>query len=156
MIPTYGEPLPGVRVIQHVKHQDHRGDFCETWKISDDGMRGTFRQLNTATSSQWVVRGMHRQDQTKLVMPVLGKIFDVALEPETGRWFAAELDRDHALFIPAQYAHGYMVLSKRSVVQYIVDAPYNKPAEENYRWDQYSIAWPTAIVPVLSDKDRAG
>jgi dTDP-4-dehydrorhamnose 3,5-epimerase len=151
---TYGEQLLGVKIIQHTRHADHRGSFCETWKTQDDGMRGSYRQLNTAVSSQFVVRGMHRQDQTKLVMPVVGKIFDVALDPETGRWFAAELDETCALFIPPKYAHGYMALSECSVVQYIVDAPYNKALEENFKWDQYNIAWPTAIEPLLSDKDR--
>lgn len=151
---TYGELLPGVQIIQHTRHSDLRGNFCETWKTTNDGMRGTYRQLNTAVSSQWVVRGMHRQDQSKLVMPVVGRIFDVALNPESGRWFAVELDESCALFIPPEYAHGYMALSERSIVQYIVDAPYNKPKEENFGWNQFGIEWPTAIVPVLSDKDR--
>jgi dTDP-4-dehydrorhamnose 3,5-epimerase len=151
---THGKLLPGVRIIQHTKHQDLRGDFCETWQSGNDGMRGTFRQLNTATSLQYVIRGMHRQDQTKLVMPVLGKIFDVALDPKTGDWFAVNLDKTCALFIPPQYAHGYMTLSEQSIVQYIVDMPYNKSAEENFCWNEFCIEWPSAIVPILSDKDK--
>ena len=47
-----------------------------------------------------------------------------------------------------------MALSDRTVVQYIVDAPYNKEAEENFKWNQYNIIWPTEIEPILSDKDR--
>ena len=77
----YGEMLPGVRLIKHKKHEDHRGDFCELWKISnDEPMRGTFRQLNIATSKKGVLRDMHRQDQTKFVTAVTGTVFDVALE----------------------------------------------------------------------------
>jgi len=151
---TYGELLSGLKIVEHVKHNDNRGNFCETWKTVNDGMRGTFRQLNTATSKQHVIRGMHRQNQSKLVMPVYGRIFDVALEPETGKWFAIELDNTCGLLIPPQYAHGYMSLSELAIVQYIIDMPYNKELEENFKWNQYNIAWPTVITPLLSEKDK--
>jgi dTDP-4-dehydrorhamnose 3,5-epimerase len=150
---TYGELLPGLKVITHRKFNDERGNFCELWKINDDGMRGDFRQLNIATSVYNVLRGMHRQNQTKIVMPVYGKIFDVALEPETGKWFGIELDENTALSIPPEYAHGYLVLSDTSIVQYVVDAPYNKSEEENFKWDGYNIEWPISGTPLLSVKD---
>ena len=150
---TYGEFLPGLKVITHRKFNDERGNFCELWKINDDGMRGDFRQLNIATSVYNVLRGMHRQNQTKIVMPVYGKIFDVALEPETGKWFGIELDENTSLSIPPQYAHGYLVMSEKSIVQYVVDAPYNKPEEENFNWDNYNIEWPLTEPPILSSKD---
>ena len=57
--------LPGLQIIQHLKHADSRGDFCELWGINNDNMRGTYRQLNIATSKQNVLRGMHRQNHTK-------------------------------------------------------------------------------------------
>ena len=138
----FGEMLPGLEIIQHVKHKDSRGDFCEAWKLGNDSMRGPthngwpFRQLNIATSSKNVLRGMHRQNQFKCVMPVYGKIFDVALEPESGKWFGIELDETCALLIPPQYAHGYLVMSDKTVVQYIVDRPYNKAEEENFNWNK--------------------
>jgi dTDP-4-dehydrorhamnose 3,5-epimerase len=145
--------LPGVELITHNKFADHRGDFCELWKSSSDGMRGTYRQVNLARSRYNVLRGLHRQDQTKLVMPVTGRIFDVAVNPETGAWCGAVLDKNTALLIPPEYAHGYLVLSDEAVVQYVVDAPYNKALEENFKWNAYGIAWPNSQEPVLSDKD---
>ena len=145
--------LPGVEIITHNKHSDERGDFCELWKISKDNMRGSFRQINLATSKFNVLRGMHRQNQTKLVMPIVGIIYDVVLNPETDEWCGVHLDKDTALFVPPQYAHGYLVLSEFSVVQYVVDAPYNKPEEENFKWNAYGIEWPTK-TPLMSDKDR--
>jgi dTDP-4-dehydrorhamnose 3,5-epimerase len=150
----YGKMLPGIQVVSRLQHIDDRGYFCETWKIKDDGMRGTYRQLNTAVSGQYVVRGMHRQNQYKLVMPVHGKIFDVVLQPEDGRWFAIELDSMTGLLIPPEYAHGYMALTDNAVVQYIVDMPYDKEIEENFKWNEYNIQWPTHIRPILSEKDR--
>jgi dTDP-4-dehydrorhamnose 3,5-epimerase len=159
MLNMFGEMLPGLEIIQHVKHKDSRGDFCEAWKLGNDSMRGPthngwpFRQLNIATSSKNVLRGMHRQNQFKCVMPVYGKIFDVALEPESGKWFGIELDETCALLIPPQYAHGYLVMSDKAVVQYIVDRPYNKAEEENFNWNKYGIEWPIQGTPILSVKD---
>lgn len=150
---TYGEHLPGIEVITHTKFKDSRGDFCELWKSNTDKMRGTFRQINLASSTHNVLRGMHRQNQSKLVMPLIGEIFDVALDVESKKWFGVILDNTNALFIPPQYAHGYLVLSETSLVQYIVDMPYNKPLEENFRWDSYAIDWPYKHYPILSDKD---
>lgn len=156
---TAGEMLPGLQIISHVKHQDSRGDFCEQWKMTSDNMRGPvrdgwpFRQLNTATSTRNVLRGMHRQNQFKRVMPLYGKIFDVVLQPETGRWFGIELDENSGLLIPPQYAHGYLVLSDMAIVQYIVDRPYNKQEEENFNWNNYGIEWPIEGTPILSAKD---
>lgn len=146
--------LPGVRLIKHKKHEDHRGDFCELWKISEDEpMRGTFRQLNLATSKKGVLRGMHRQDQTKFVTAVVGTVFDVALNVETKRWVAVELDGSNAILIPPHYAHGYLVLSDTAKVQYIVDNPYNKELEENFNYNDYGIDWPSGIEIILSEKD---
>jgi dTDP-4-dehydrorhamnose 3,5-epimerase len=145
--------LPGLEVIQHKKYTDSRGDFCELWKSTKDNMRGSFRQLNLATSSKYVLRGMHRQDQTKLVMPIYGEIFDVALNPETGEWFGVVLNQSNGLLIPPQYAHGYVVLSDIAIVQYVVDAPYNKEKEENFKWNDYEIEWPISQLPILSEKD---
>jgi dTDP-4-dehydrorhamnose 3,5-epimerase len=156
---TAGEMLPGLQIISHVKHRDSRGDFCEQWQITNDNMRGPardgwpFRQLNTATSTRNVLRGMHRQNQFKRVMPLYGKIFDVALEPATGRWFGIELDENSGLLIPPQYAHGYLVLSDLAIVQYVVDRPYNKAEEENFSWNKYGIEWPIEGLPILSAKD---
>ena len=147
------ELLPGVKLITHQWHSDNRGSFCELSKNNSDDMRGDFRQINLARSRYNVLRGMHRQDQTKLVMPLTGRIFDVALDPETGVWCAAILDKNTALLIPPQYAHGYLVLSDEALVQYVVDAPYNKTLEENFKWNAYGIAWPTSQAPVLSEKD---
>ena len=150
---TFGEMLPGLQIIKHTKYKDSRGDFCELWKINNDTMRGEFRQLNIATSTRNVLRGMHRQNQTKLVMPVHGRIFDVALDPENGKWFGIFLDTSNALLIPPQYAHGYLVMSETATVQYVVDAPYNKAEEENFNWSRYGIVWPIEGTPILSAKD---
>ena len=151
---TVGKMLPGLQIIQHRKYKDNRGDFCELWKINNDGMRGEFRQINLASSCKNVLRGMHRQNQTKMVMPIVGTIFDVALNPETGEWFGIHLDSNCGLLIPPEYAHGYLVTSELSIVQYIVDAPYDILKEENFNWGEYGIEWPNKEPLILSAKDK--
>lgn len=146
------EMLPGIKVVSNYKFLDNRGYFVELWN-SEIPMRGSYRQLNCAFSTFGVLRGMHYQDQTKFVMPIVGKIFDVVLDPNTGKWFGIELDASKGLLIPPQYAHGYLVLSAEAIVQYVVDAPYDQSKEKLYRWDQYNIKWPTFITPILSKKD---
>ena len=146
------EMLPGIKVVTNFRFLDNRGYFVELWN-SEISMRGNYRQLNCAFSTFGVLRGMHYQDQTKFVMPIVGKIFDVVLDPNTGNWFGIELDAFKGLLIPPQYAHGYLVLSAEAIVQYVVDAPYDQSKEKLYKWDQYNIKWPTFITPVLSQKD---
>jgi dTDP-4-dehydrorhamnose 3,5-epimerase len=87
-----------------------------------------------------------------LIIPITGRIYDVVLDPESGSWCSFTLDKTTALLIPPKYAHGYLVLSDGAIVQYIVDAPYNKAQEENFKWNDYGIAWPTNR-PILSEKD---
>ena len=147
-----GEMLDGIKVVNNYKYLDTRGHFLEMWNSKHE-MRGDYRQLNVAASKFGVLRGMHYQDQTKFVMPVVGRIFDVVLEPETGKWFGIELDDSKALLIPPQYAHGYLVLTDHAVVQYIVDTPYKPSQEKIFKWNNYGIDWPIAITPILSQKD---
>lgn len=145
--------LPGVKLITHIRHCDERGYFTVMTNTDVDGMRGNYRQLNIAKSKYNVIRGMHRQNQTKLVMPIVGEIYDVALNPETGDWCGVKLNSETALMIPPQYAHGYMVLSEFALVQYVVDARYNPSEEENFKWNEYGIDWPILGDPILSAKD---
>lgn len=146
--------LPGVKLITHLRHIDERGYFTVLTNTNIDDMRGSFRQINIAKSKYNVLRGMHRQNQTKLVMPVVGEIFDVVLNPETGEWCGVKLNSEKALLIPPQYAHGYLVLSEFATVQYVVDAPYNPKEEENFKWNGYGISWPILGDPILSSKDQ--
>lgn len=146
--------LPGVKLITHLRHVDERGYFTVLTNTTHDEMRGKFRQVNVAKSHYNVLRGMHRQNQTKLVMPMIGEIFDVVLNPQTGDWCGVKLNSETALLVPPHYAHGYLVLSEYAIVQYVVDSPYNKDEEENFKWDAYGIDWPTQQPPLLSVKDQ--
>jgi dTDP-4-dehydrorhamnose 3,5-epimerase len=155
--PNKHPSMDGVKKFHHQRFIDSRGWFSQVFttdELREIGFRDGFLQLNMSKSSFGVIRGMHRQDQSKLVQVVSGKIFDVALNPENGESFGAELGEGDSLFIPSHYAHGFMVLSSEAIVQYVVDAPWCKEKEETFAWDKYGIAWPTFIQPKLSHKDE--
>jgi len=152
-----GTVLPGIKHLSLIKHLDQRGWFGECYnlpELKEYGFREGFVQTNIAFSNHGVLRGMHRQDQTKVVQVLSGSIFDVALNPETKEWCGVVLNEGDCLYIPPQYAHGYLVLSATALVQYAVDKPYNVSKEEAFHWGAYNINWPLAIDPVLSNKDR--
>ena len=71
---------------------------------------------------------MHYQlefPQGKLVRAVIGTILDVAVDirlgsPTYGRYIAVELSAKNKkmLYVPEGFAHGYLVLSDKSIVSY--------------------------------------
>ena len=96
--------LPGVWLIESVRHGDARGYFCETFRADRfeeaTGIAPAFVQDNESVSSRGVVRGLHYQAgdaaQAKLVRVTAGEIVDVAVDmrrtsPTFGRHIAVRL-----------------------------------------------------------------
>ena len=166
--------LPGVWLIEPVRHGDARGYFCETFRAdtleSATGIRAAFVQDNESVSSRGVVRGLHYQSgdaaQAKLVRVTAGEIVDVAVDmrrssPTFGRHIAVPLSAadGRQLYIPRGFAHGFAVLSDTAQFQYKVDNYYCPEAERSLRFDDptVGVAWPLAKEDMLlSPKDLAG
>jgi dTDP-4-dehydrorhamnose 3,5-epimerase len=162
--------IPDVVLVRPMRHADARGFFQETYRRSafaEAGLADAFVQDNLARSTRGVLRGLHYQlppaAQGKLVGVVAGRIWDVAVDLRRGsatygRWTAQTLDADAGvqLWIPAGFAHGYVVLSDVADVSYKVTAEYDPKLDRGVRWDDpaLGIEWPVAD-PVLSDKDRS-
>ena len=159
MVKIHNAPkMDGVSKMYPVRYMDARGWFSQAWtepELIAIGFREGFIQCNIAYSKHGVLRGMHRQDQTKLVQVLSGAIYDVVLNPETGEWQGYHLVEGECLYVPPEYAHGYLVTADTAVVQYFVDKPYNKEQEENFAWNGYEINWPLTLIPILSAKDLA-
>ena len=162
-------PISGSWLLTPKVHADARGQFVESFQkgvfAKQIGLSVDFIQDNEVVSQQGVVRGLHLQndphEQAKLIRVLLGKIYDVAVDLRAdsssyGEWFGVELSSDNQtqLFLPKGFAHGYSVLSKRAIVQYKVDAPYNPQAESGIRFDDpdLGIDW-QVDNPKLSNKD---
>jgi dTDP-4-dehydrorhamnose 3,5-epimerase len=165
--------LPGVLILAPKVFADARGFFLESFNerrfVEAIGAPVRFVQDNHSRSARGVLRGLHLQKpphaQGKLVRVSQGRIFDVAVDvdpasPTYKRWVGLELDdvEQRQIWIPAGYAHGFLVLSDSADLQYKTTDYYAAGAEVAIRWDdpELAIAWPTLDVPyVLSDKDRA-
>lgn len=164
--------LPGVLRLRPRVFADDRGWFAETWNaatFAQAGLPTQYVQDNQSRSRKNVLRGLHyqlQQPQGKLVRAVAGAIFDVAVDirrssPHFGQWVGVELRAElpEMLWIPAGFAHGFLVLSESADVLYKTTDYYFAPGERTIRWDDptLGIEWPLhGGPPILSGKDAAG
>lgn len=165
--------LAGVCVLEPKVFGDDRGFFMETYNArlfaQLTGCNKTFVQDNHSRSTRGVLRGLHYQlgahPQDKLVRCISGEIYDVAVDmrrssPTCGQWFGVNLSADNKrqLWVPAGFAHGFLVLSATAEVVYKVTDYYDPAGERSIRWDdpQLAIQWPDAGEIQLSAKDAAG
>lgn len=172
MIPTF-EPLaiPEVVLVTPERHGDARGFFMETFKASAyaphgiPGASGAFVQDNLSRSERGVLRGLHWQTppaaQGKLVSALRGEILDVAVDlrrgaPTFGRVVQALLSEENRrqLWVPAGFAHGFLVRSAVAEVAYKATAEYTPEAERGLRWDDPALGIDWGVRdPRLSPRD---
>ena len=165
-------PLQDCFIIHDKVHGDERGYFIETFNQRDfnaaTGLNIVFVQDNQSKSSKGVLRGLHMQRgaaaQAKLVRVLEGSVLDIAVDlrkgsPSFGKHYAIELTGDNhkQFFVPAGFAHGFLVLSETATVFYKVDKFY-EPGDEVgiiYNDKDLNIDWrlPTAEL-IFSEKDK--
>lgn len=169
VIPT---AIPDVLIIEPKVFGDTRGFFYESFNqaafSNATGFNAPFVQDNHSRSSQGVLRGLHyqiQQPQGKLVRVVRGAVFDVAVDirrssPTFGQWAGVELSEDNhrQLWIPAGFAHGFLVLSDSAEFLYKTTDYYAPEFERCIVWNDetLNIQWPLQYEPQLSNKDQAG
>jgi dTDP-4-dehydrorhamnose 3,5-epimerase len=77
-----------------------------------------------------------------------------------GRWTGLELSEENhrELWIPAGFAHGFVVLSEIADVLYKTTDYYAPEHERCIIWNdpKLAIEWPLNGEPILSAKDRMG
>ena len=167
--------LPDVLLLEPKVFGDARGFFFESYNqrafAQAAGVSPGFVQDNHSRSMRGVLRGLHyqlNQPQGKLVRVTLGEVFDVAVDirrssPTFGRWFGANLSAENyrQMWVPAGFAHGYLVLSEHAEFLYKTTDFYAPEHERCIAWNDpaLGIRWPLPeglAEPVLSAKDRAG
>lgn len=169
-IPT---PLDGVMVLEPKVFGDARGFFFESYNArgfeAATGIRPNFVQDNHSRSVRGVLRGLHyqiRQPQGKLVHVAAGEVFDVAVDirkssPTFGKWYGHLLSGEKSLqlWIPAGFAHGFLVLSEYADFLYKTTDYWAPEFERCIAWDDPDLAidWPLAgMTPLVSAKDAQG
>ena len=164
--------IPEVLVIEPRVFGDDRGFFYESYNqrgfAGATGLDVHFVQDNHSRSARNVLRGLHyqlRQPQGKLVRVTAGEVYDVAVDirrgsPTFGKWAAVVLSAANRrmYWVPAGFAHGFLVTSDYAEVQYKTTDYYAPEHERCIAWNDrdLAISWPVRGEPVLSTKDRAG
>ena len=165
-------PLKDCFIIHEKVHGDARGYFIETYNSRDfkaaTGLDIEFVQDNQSRSTKGVLRGLHMQRgaaaQAKLVRVLEGSVLDVAVDlrkgsPSFGQHYTIELTADNRkqFFVPAGFAHGFVVLSETATFFYKVDKFYEPGNEVGIMYNDadLNIDWrlPTSEL-IFSEKDK--
>jgi dTDP-4-dehydrorhamnose 3,5-epimerase len=165
-------PLKDCFIVHEKVHGDARGYFIETYNSRDfkaaTGLDIEFVQDNQSRSTKGVLRGLHMQRgaaaQAKLVRVLEGAVLDVAVDlrkgsPSFGQHFAIELtaDNNKQFFVPAGFAHGFVVLSEYATFFYKVDKFYEPGNEVGIMYNDadLNIDWQLSSAELIfSEKDK--
>ena len=154
---------PYETAVHHPTFEDERGSFTA---IDSKHLDINWEQFNIGTNkNKYTFRGLHYQTsppQTKCIKVIQGKILDIWVDLKTQEVHYFELDNNDFLFIPNNYAHGYLTLTENTIVTYLVKGRYNPDSEHSIVWntipkvkniiDDYS----KGFKIIISDKDRVG
>jgi dTDP-4-dehydrorhamnose 3,5-epimerase len=164
--------LPEVKLIEPKVFGDTRGFFLESFNARDFALHVQpgveFIQDNHSRSARHVLRGLHYQiehSQGKLVRVTTGEVFDVAVDmrrssPYFGKWTGTVLSAQNCrqIWIPAGFAHGFLVLSEFADFQYKTTDYWYPEHERCLIWNdpRIGIEWPIDCEPTMAEKDKAG
>lgn len=164
--------LPEVLVLEPKVFGDARGFFYESFNAMEfarvSGLTASFVQDNHSRSARGVLRGLHYQvqhAQGKLVRVTAGEVQDVAVDirkssPNYGKWISINLSAENRkqLWVPAGFAHGFLVLSDNTEFLYKTTDYWHPEFERSILWNDKDLAidWQLdGITPQLAAKDTA-
>ncbi|MGB3774903.1 MAG: dTDP-4-dehydrorhamnose 3,5-epimerase [Leeuwenhoekiella sp.] len=154
--------------------KDGRGHFFEAFNKKDfksnTGLEVDFVQQNQSKSAYGTLRGMHLQkgkdSQAKLLRVIEGEVLDAVVDlrkdsPTFGKSYTVILsaENNRQLFVPRNFAHGFLVLKPETAFVYSCDSYYQKSAELtlHYQDKKAAIEWPQIDGDqILSEKDNEG
>lgn len=163
--------LAGAYIVDLNLLQDDRGFFARMFcreEFAQHGLVPDVMQGNMSwNKAKGTLRGMHYQhhpyQETKFIRCTRGAIYDVIIDlrkdsPTYQQWIGVELTADNrtALFVPKDFAHGFITLQDDTEVFYLVSQSYQPGSEGGIRWNdpRFNIQWP--IQPTcISPKDAA-
>ena len=155
--------IPDLLILKAQIFEDKRGFLKESFR--KDVLKKNFPFDIMSHSKKNVLRGLHFQSkysQAKLITVTHGKILDVAVDLRKksktfGKYFSIEISHedDFSFFIPENFAHGFLCLSKSCTINYKCSNYRNPKYEKTLAWNDpvINIKWPVK-KPVLSDKDK--
>ena len=153
---------------------DRRGGFTKYFSnLSRAHLDGfSIREIFATTSKQRVIRGMHFQlpplPQSKYLFVLSGEVLEVVIDLRSnshtyGETYSTKMAASSVggsvldptgIFVPAGFAHGYLVTSQLATVVYCADFDFDPQLDAGVSWDSIDFEWPTNN-PIISDKDLA-
>ena len=158
--------IDGPMILKSTVHIDRRGYFKEVYR------KNILKNLDfpfdiMSFSKKNALRGLHTQTispQAKIITVTHGKILDVAVDlRKNSKTFGkcvqvviSDKD-DFSFYIPKNFAHGFLCLSKDCTVNYKCSEYRNEKSETTINWSDkdINIKWPIK-KPILSKKDANG
>ena len=163
--------IVGVFVLELERFEDERGFFANAWsekELDALGVESRFVEGNISFNNRrGTLRGMHYQaapyGQAKLVRCTRGSIYDVGVDlredSETFKqWVGVELSAENRLmlYLPGDFAHGYVTLSDNTEVHYQVTGVYSPESGRGFRWNDpaFDIHWLALDALKINKRDR--
>jgi len=158
--------IDGPMILKSKIYIDRRGYFKEVYR------KNILKKLDfpfdiMSFSKKNALRGLHTQTvspQAKIITVTHGKILDVAVDlRKNSKTFGkcvqiiiSDKD-DFSFYIPKNFAHGFLCLSKECTVNYKCSEYRNEKSETTINWSDkdINIKWPIK-KPILSKKDANG
>tara|TARA_B100001121_G_C18615333_1_gene586538 strand:+ start:671 stop:1192 length:522 start_codon:yes stop_codon:yes gene_type:complete len=156
--------IKGLKIIKSKIFKDNRGFLRETFRKNLLNNQD-FPFDIMSYSKKNVLRGLHFQSknsQAKIITVTHGKIMDVAVDlrknsPTFGKYFSLIISHndDFSFYIPKNFAHGFLCLSKYCTINYKCSDYRNSNFEKTLLWNdpEIKIKWPIKN-PILSKKDK--
>ena len=157
--------IKGLVLLSTNIYKDRRGFFKEVEK--EKILKKKFVFDCFSYSKKNTLRGLHLQtknSQAKIVTVVQGKILDVVVDMRKksktyGKYFSIRMSQNSnfSIYIPENFAHGFLCLSKECAVYYKCTKYRDKNSETTIKWNdkKLNIKWPIKR-PILSEKDKQG
>ena len=157
--------IKGLVLLSTNIYKDRRGFFKEIEK--EKILKKKFVFDCFSYSKKNTLRGLHLQtknSQAKIVTVVQGKILDVVVDLRKksktyGKYFSIRISQNSnfSIYIPENFAHGFLCLSKECAVYYKCTKYRDKNSETTIKWNdkKLNIKWPIKR-PILSEKDKQG
>jgi len=157
--------LKDLLIVKSEIFRDKRGFFKEAYKKKIIKKKLIFDCLSQSKKN--TIRGLHFQrtnPQGKFITVVHGEILDVAVDLRKnsktfGKHFSIRMkdDSDFSIYIPENFAHGFLCLSKTCTLYYKCTNYRHKDSETTLKWNDpdLKINWKIKN-PTLSKKDEEG
>jgi dTDP-4-dehydrorhamnose 3,5-epimerase len=158
--------INGPKIIKTKIFKDSRGFLKEVYKKNIlKNIEFPFDLMSFSKKN--VLRGLHIQaynPQAKIITVSNGKILDVIVDLRKksktfGKYLCLEISDkdDFSFYVPRNFAHGFLCLSKTCTVNYKCSNYRDAKSELTLSWDDknVNIKWPINR-PIISNKDQNG